>query len=94
MPFVTSMTSIIRSMIWAPPMMVRMREACPGQSTRVNWRFWRGKLPVSRSGIGTEKDEKPKSKVMPLSLLCGCLSSAAVDNWVDSAATAAAQGTC
>lgn len=36
-PFVTSMTSIIMSMIWAPPMMVRMREACPGQSTRVNW---------------------------------------------------------
>lgn len=37
-PFVTSMTRIIVSMICAPPMMVRMRDAWPGQSTRVNCR--------------------------------------------------------
>jgi hypothetical protein len=34
-PFVTSMTSSTMSMICAPPMMVRMSEACPGQSTSV-----------------------------------------------------------
>ena len=33
-------------------------------------------------------DENPRSSVMPLSLLCGCLSKAAVDRVVDSAATA------
>lgn len=36
----------------------------------------------------TVKEEKPRSRVMPRSLLCGCLSSAAVDSVVDSAATA------
>ena len=35
MPLVQSTTRTIRSMIWAPPMMVLMREAWPGQSTRV-----------------------------------------------------------
>lgn len=35
----------------------------------------------------TEKDEKPRSSVIPLSLLCGCLSSAAVLSEVLSAAT-------
>ncbi len=33
-------------------------------------------------------EEKPRSSVMPRSLLCGCLSSAAVDSVVDRAATA------
>lgn len=32
-PFVVSTTSNITSIIWAPPMMVRIKEACPGQST-------------------------------------------------------------
>ena len=36
----------------------------------------------------TVNEEKPRSSVMPRSLLCGCLSSAAVDRVVDSAATA------
>ncbi len=31
-----TMTSIIMSMICAPPMIVRIRDACPGQSTSVN----------------------------------------------------------
>ena len=35
-PLETSMTSIMRSMICAPPMMVRINEAWPGQSTSVN----------------------------------------------------------
>ena len=34
------------------------------------------------------KEEKPKSRVIPLSLLCGCLSSAAVESWEERAATA------
>jgi len=36
----------------------------------------------------TMKEEKPKSSVMPRSLLCGCLSKAAVERVVDRAATA------
>jgi hypothetical protein len=35
----------------------------------------------------TVKEEKPRSRVMPLSLLCGCLSRAAVDSVVDRAPT-------
>eukprot|EP00955_Chlamydomonas_euryale_P058710 357179-Chlamydomonas_euryale.AAC.9 len=42
------------------------------------------------TSLRTENEEKPRSSVMPRSLLCGCLSSAAVDSSVDSAATAAA----
>jgi hypothetical protein len=40
------------SMICAPPMMVRMSEAWPGQSTSVNWTSSYG-LSRSRSGRGT-----------------------------------------
>lgn len=32
--------------------------------------------------------ENPRSRVMPRSALCGCLSRAAVDSWVDRARTA------
>lgn len=42
----------------------------------------------SRPVQPTVNEEKPRSSVMPLSLLCGCLSSAAVDRVVDRAATA------
>ena len=35
MPFPTSIISIIKSIICAPPMIVRMSDACPGQSTSV-----------------------------------------------------------
>jgi hypothetical protein len=48
-PLLMSMTSIIMSMIWTPVMMVRRREAWPGQSTSVNcscgaprWASWGG----------------------------------------------------
>mmetsp|Transcript_2914 Transcript_2914/g.9088 ORF Transcript_2914/g.9088 Transcript_2914/m.9088 type:complete len:234 (-) Transcript_2914:211-912(-) len=37
MPLFTSITSMQRSMICAPPMTVRISEAWPGQSTRQNW---------------------------------------------------------
>ena len=94
-PLVTSMTSIIKSMIWAPPMMVRMREACPGQSTSVicSSAPYSGSVPcgagLRRSGSGTEKHEKPRSSVMPRSRLCGCLSKAAVEAVVLSARASA-----
>lgn len=38
------------------------------------------------------KEEKPRSRVMPRSLLWGCLSRAAVERVVDRAATAHAPG--
>lgn len=63
-------------------MIVRIREACPGQSTRVNCRLsyccW---PPLSRrwSGRPTVNEEKPRSSVIPLSRDCGFLSKAAVD---------------
>lgn len=63
-------------------MMVRIREACPGQSTRVNCRLSNCFcFPLSRrwSGRSTVKEEKPRSSVMPLSRDCGFLSKAAVE---------------
>lgn len=38
--------------------------------------------------MGIANEEKPRSSVMPLSLLCGFLSRAAVERVVDKAATA------
>ena len=61
MPLVASTTSTIRSMICAPPMMVLMREAWPGQSTRVTCSF--GK-PASRIwGQASFASNFPKSKL-------------------------------
>jgi len=63
-------------------MIVRIREACPGQSTRVNWRLSYGCCPpLSRrwSGKSTVKEEKPRSSVIPRSRDCGFLSKAAVE---------------
>mmetsp|Transcript_21431 Transcript_21431/g.81674 ORF Transcript_21431/g.81674 Transcript_21431/m.81674 type:complete len:268 (+) Transcript_21431:484-1287(+) len=88
MPLVTSITSSTMSMIWEPPMMVRIRLACPGQSTSVyctastcGSRFFRC------SGAGSAKAEKPRSIVMPRCRDCGCLSSAAVESTCDRART-------
>jgi hypothetical protein len=51
-PLVASTTRIMRSMICAPPMMVRISEAWPGQSTSVNCTV---PYPASRNsgGAGT-----------------------------------------
>jgi hypothetical protein len=57
------MTRAMISMIWAPPRIVRMSEACPGQSTRV--KRWLEE-PVGSEAL---KEEKPRSRVMPRSLL-------------------------
>ena len=60
-----------------PPIIVLMREAWPGQSTSVYWSF--SSRPSCRcSGRSTVKEEKPRSSVIPLSLLCGFLSKLAV----------------
>ena len=52
-------------------MIVLMREAWPGQSTRVNWTDWYLLvLELDRwVGNGTLNEEKPRSSVIPLSLL-------------------------
>ena len=65
-------------------MMVLISEACPGQSTKVNCTFSKPE-EVRRVGIGIEKEENPRSKVIPRSRLCGFLSKAAVDVTVLSA---------
>lgn len=65
-----------------PPMIVRMREACPGQSTSVNCRLSYCLSPQDSlrcSGKGTVNALKPRSSVMPRSLDWGFLSKAAVD---------------
>ena len=91
MPLFTSMTSTIMSMICEPPMIVRMSDAWPGQSTSVNCRFASSNRPatpaLSWSGSGTLKLLKPRSSVMPRAFDSGALSSAAVDSVVDSALT-------
>ena len=66
---------------YLPPMIVLMSEAWPGQSTRVYWSLEAVRSGLSRArwpGMSTVNDEKPKSRVMPLSLLCGFLSKHAV----------------
>ena len=77
-PFVMSITSIMVSMIWAPPMMVRISEAWPGQSTSVNCSLSYGSS-ARCSGMSSCSDEKPRSKVMPRSLLSALLSNDAVE---------------
>lgn len=66
-------------MIWAPPMIVRIRDACPGQSTNVNWKYLHLTLVSNSSGTLVMNEEKPKSKVIPLSLDWGLLSRLAVE---------------
>ena len=45
MPLMASTTRIMRSMILAPPIIVRIKDACPGQSTSVIW-TWSGQQNV------------------------------------------------
>lgn len=77
-PLVTSTTNIIISIIWAPPIIVLIRDAWPGQSTSVNCRTSYGYF-FKCSGIGTRNEEKPRSSVIPRSLLWGFLSNDAVE---------------
>lgn len=55
-------------MICAPPMMVLIKDACPGQSTRVNCSSSHCS-PRKLSGTLVVNEEKPRSSVIPRSLL-------------------------
>ena len=80
-------------MICAPPMMVRMSDACPGQSTSVYCTASCRMAPspaassfvLSTSPTGTVNAENPRSSVMPRSRDCWDLSSEFVDSTCDSA---------
>mmetsp|Transcript_10918 Transcript_10918/g.32592 ORF Transcript_10918/g.32592 Transcript_10918/m.32592 type:complete len:334 (+) Transcript_10918:1136-2137(+) len=91
MPLFASTTRTIRSMICAPPMMVRMSDAWPGQSTSVYWSTASSnpaaQAALSCSGTGTRKLLKPRSSVMPRAWDCGALSREAVESVVESALT-------
>lgn len=78
-PLFISTTKNMRSIIWAPPMIVRIKDAWPGQSTKVNWKYFYFTLVSSSSGTRVIKDEKPKSNVIPLSWDWGLLSKLAVE---------------
>ena len=80
----------MKSIIEAPPIIVFIRLACPGQSTKVNWIYsnpftFSLCFSINQEGIFTTNAENPKSSVMPLSLLWGFLSKPAVDAIVLSA---------
>lgn len=82
-PLFISITKNIRSIIWAPPIIVLIREAWPGQSTSVNCKKFCFTFVYNYAGTLVMKEEKPKSRVIPLSFDCGLLSRLAVDaTWV------------
>ena len=81
-PFVMSTTNSIISMICAPPMIVRMSDECPGQSTNVNCTCEDSSVRGKCCGLGMWAHEKPKSIVMPRSRLWRLLSNAEVDEVV------------
>mmetsp|Transcript_18936 Transcript_18936/g.52160 ORF Transcript_18936/g.52160 Transcript_18936/m.52160 type:complete len:260 (+) Transcript_18936:1349-2128(+) len=66
MPLFASTTSVHKSMICAPPMTVRISDACPGQSTRQNCNVSKPSS-LKCSGASVENDEKPRSRVIPRS---------------------------
>jgi hypothetical protein len=74
-----SITKNIISIICAPPIIVLSNDACPGQSTSVNCNHYYFTFTYKNSGILLWKAENPKSRVIPLSWDCGCLSREAVD---------------
>jgi hypothetical protein len=47
-------------------MIVLIREACPGQSTKVNCKYYYLIFCSKRVGTRVKKAEKPKSSVIPL----------------------------
>ena len=78
-PFVISIIRNMMSIIWAPPIIVLIKDAWPGQSTNVNCKY--SSLIYFSNLVGTpvKKAEKPRSSVMPLYCDCGFLSRLAVD---------------
>ena len=78
-PLLMSTTKNMKSMIWAPPIIVLIKDAWPGQSTRVNWKYFYFTLVYNYSDTRVINEEKPKSKVIPLYWDWGLLSKLAVD---------------
>ena len=78
-PFVMSTTKSMTSMIWAPPIIVLRSDPWPGQSTRVNCKYYSLVLVENFYGILVRKAEKPRSRVIPLYWDWGFLSNEAVD---------------
>lgn len=78
-PLVMSIIRNIKSIICAPPIIVLIKEAWPGQSTRVNCKYSYFISLSKRVGTLVKKAEKPKSRVIPLSWDWGFLSRLAVD---------------
>ena len=67
-------------MIWAPPITVFNNEAWPGQSTKVNCKYFFGAICSSKLlGTLVKNALNPKSRVIPLSCDWGFLSKLAVD---------------
>ena len=77
------------SMMLAPPIIVFIKDAWPGQSTRVNWMKSRESgiecFKRNQEGMRMMKAEKPRSSVIPRAYDCGFLSNPAVDAIVDRA---------
>ena len=72
----------IKSIICAPPMIVFKSEACPGQSTNVNCRYYYlggGLVWVRWVGRRVKKALKPRSRVIPRYWDWGFLSRLAVE---------------
>jgi hypothetical protein len=63
-PFVMSTTKIIMSMICTPPMIVLISDACPGQSTSVNWSSSYGRCE-RWGGRGTCRIKEFNNSTMP-----------------------------
>lgn len=78
-PLVTSIIKNMRSIIWAPPIMVRIKDAWPGQSTSVNWRYYSLIYLSNLVGTRVKKAENPRSRVIPRSCDWGFLSRLAVE---------------
>lgn len=68
-------------MICAPPIIVFNREAWPGQSTKVNCKYYYFPFNwfINFSGIFIKNAENPKSSVIPRYWDWGFLSNAAVE---------------
>ena len=67
------------SIIWAPPIIVLIKEAWPGQSTKVNCKYCYFSYPSNLVGTLVKKAEKPRSRVIPLYCDWGFLSKLAVE---------------
>lgn len=78
-PLTISIIKNIRSIICAPPIIVLIRSAWPGQSTNVNCKYLAYVYFSNRNGTYVKNAENPRSIVIPLYWDWGFLSRDAVD---------------